>query len=153
MLVLDSEDDDRSRPRRVSPDQLYGYSQALTAIKSFYRLSDGIETVFLVNRNGQVLDIVEVARYAEAAPLTVPARRAIGSMRWRPPAIEHVCIVLSPSHEIKVFAEGVQTFSFRNARWHLLDLQAKYEMWQAAIENARAGGASVPDGRRSGGLA
>jgi predicted lactoylglutathione lyase len=35
-----------------------------------------------------------------------------------------------------VFTEGVQTFSFRNARWHLLDLQAKYQMWQAAIGNA-----------------
>jgi DNA integrity scanning protein DisA with diadenylate cyclase activity len=34
-----------------------------------------------------------------------------------------------------VFAEGVQTFSFRNARWHLLDLKAKYEMWQTTIEN------------------
>jgi len=47
----------------------------------------------------------------------------------------NLCIVLSPSHEIKVFAEGVQTFSFRNARWHLLDLQAKYEMWERTIEN------------------
>jgi hypothetical protein len=44
--------------------------------------------------------------------------------------------VLSPSHEIKVFAEGVQTFSFRNARWHLLDQQAKYEMWAAVVGNA-----------------
>ena len=34
--------------------------------------------------------------------------------------------MFSPSHEIKMFADGVQTFSFRNARWHLLDLQAKY---------------------------
>ena len=43
--------------------------------------------------------------------------------------------MLSPSHEIKLFAEGVQIFSFRNARWHLLDLQARYEMWAAAIGN------------------
>lgn len=134
VLVLDSEDDE-ARPRRVLPDQLYGYSQALTAIKSFYRLSDGIETVFLVNSNGKVLDIVEVARYAEVAPLSVPC-----AARYRKHALatagnEHFCIALSPSHEIKVFAEGVQTFSFRNARWHLLDLKAKYEMWQTTIEN------------------
>ncbi|HXQ77603.1 MAG TPA: hypothetical protein VN797_05320 [Gemmatimonadaceae bacterium] len=138
VLVLDS-DDDPVRPRHVAPDQLYGYSQALTAIKSFYRLSDGIETVFLVNGNGQVLDIVEVARYAEPVSLTVPS-----AVRYRQHALATsgnglICIVLSPSHEIKVFAEGVQTFSFRNARWHLLDLQAKYEMWQAAIENAVLG--------------
>jgi hypothetical protein len=30
---------------------------------------------------------------------------------------------------------GVQTFSFRNARWHLLDIQAKYDMWAGAIGN------------------
>ena len=47
----------------------------------------------------------------------------------------NVCVVLSPSHEIKLFAEGVQVFSFRNARWHLLDIQAKYEMWAASVGN------------------
>jgi len=41
--------------------------------------------------------------------------------------------VLSPSHEIKVFAHGAQIFSFRNARWHLLDMQAKYDMWETAV--------------------
>jgi hypothetical protein len=135
VLILEGEDD-ASRPRNVAPDQLYGYSQALTAIKSFYRLSDGIETVFLVNRKGEVLDIVEVARYADTVPLSVPC-----AARYRQHALAtadngQICIVLSPSHEIKAFAEGVQTFSFRNARWHLLDLQAKYDMWQEAIDNA-----------------
>jgi hypothetical protein len=134
VLMLDGEDD-RVRPRRVSKDHLYHYSQALTGIKSFYRLSDGMETVFLVNRNGDVLDIVEVTRYAEPGTLTVPC-----TTRYRPHALAtagngNLCIVLSPSHEIKVFAEGLQTFSFRNARWHLLDLQAKYEMWATTLDN------------------
>jgi hypothetical protein len=135
VLMLDSEDDN-ARPRRVLPDQLYGYSLALTAIKSFYRLSDGIETVFLVNASGNVLDIVEVAGYAEAASLSVPCAARYQQHALATAGNENLCIVLSPSHEIKVFAEGLQTFSFRNARWHLLDLQAKYDMWQAAIEHA-----------------
>ena len=135
VLVLDR-DADPVRPRPVAPDESYPYSQALTAIKSFYRLSDGMETVFLVNCSGQVLDIVEVEQYAKPVELAVPS-----AARYRPHALAtagsgQLCIVLSPSHEIKVFAEGVQTFSFRNARWHLLDLKAKYEMWQAAIDNA-----------------
>ena len=135
VLVL-GEDDDPVRPRRIATDHAYRYSQALTAIKSFYRLCDGIETLFLVNRAGIVLDIVEIARYAAAVPLQVPC-----ATRYRPHAMatagtRHLSIVLSPSHEIKMFADGVQTFSFRNARWHLLDLQAKYEMWAAAIGNA-----------------
>ena len=132
LLILEG-NDDPSRPRNVSAEASYAYSQALTGIKSFYRLSDGLETVFLVNRHGSVLDIVEVARYAEPAALDVPC-----TTRYRPHALSTVgngklCIVLSPSHEIKVFAEGVQTFSFRNAKWHLLDLQAKYQMWAKAV--------------------
>jgi hypothetical protein len=135
VLVLDG-DDDATGSRRVSADQPYAYSQALTAIKSFYRLSDGMETVFLSNRKGEVLDIVEIARYAEPVKLSVPC-----TARYRPHSLAtagngHLCIVLSPSHEIKVFAEGLQIFSFRNARWHLLDLQAKYDIWQEAIGNA-----------------
>ena len=135
VLVL-GEDDDPVRPRRITADHAYRYSQSLTTIKSFYRLCDGIETLFLVNRSGIVLDIVEIARYATPAPLQVPC-----ATRYRPHAMattgtRNLSIVLSPSHEIKMFADGVQTFSFRNARWHLLDLQAKYQMWAAALGNA-----------------
>ena len=135
VLMLDSADDN-ARPRRVLPDQLYGYSLALTGIKSFYRLSDGIETVFLVNASGKVLDIVEVVGYAETATLSVPCAERYRQHALATAGNENLCIVLSPSHEIKVFAEGLQTFSFRNARWHLLDLQAKYDMWRTAIDHA-----------------
>ena len=134
VLILEGEDDP-VHPRGVAHDHLYRYSQELTAIKSFYRLSDGMETVFLVNRNGDVLDIVEVTRYADPATLTVPCATAYRSHALATARNANLCIVLSPSHEIKVFAEGVQTFSFRNARWHLLDIQAKYEMWDRTIEN------------------
>lgn len=135
VLILEGEDDP-VRPRHVPLEDRYPYSQALTGIKSFYRLSDGLETVFLVNRAGNVLDIVEVARYATKGTLVVPC-----TTRYRPHALatlngDNLCIVLSPTHEIKVFAEGVQTYSFRNARWHLLDLQAKYDMWAKAVGNA-----------------
>jgi DNA integrity scanning protein DisA with diadenylate cyclase activity len=44
-----------------------------------------------------------------------------------------VCAVLSPSREIKIFAEGAELFTFRGASWHLLDLQAKYRLWAEAI--------------------
>ncbi len=45
----------------------------------------------------------------------------------------HVCAVLSPSREIKIFAEGAEIFTFRGAAWHLLDLQAKYRLWAEAV--------------------
>jgi len=135
VLLLEGEDDP-VRPRHVPRDDMYPYTQALTGIKSFYRLSNGLETVFLVNRAGNVLDIIELARYAEPSILRIPC-----TTRYRPHALatlgnRNLCIVLSPTHEIKVFGEGVQTFSFRNARWHLLDLQAKYEMWTGAVGHA-----------------
>jgi hypothetical protein len=113
----------------------YHYSQALTGIKSFYRLCNGLETLFLVNRHGTVLDIIEIARYARAVPLDVPCSAAYRSHALATSGNASICIVLSPSHEIKVFAQGVQMFSFRNARWHLLDMQAKYDMWEAAVGN------------------
>ncbi len=113
----------------------YRYSQALTGIKSFYRLCDGLRTLFVVGSTGAVLDIVEVGRYANAAELAVPCSVAYRSHAVATVGSGNICIVLSPSHEIKVFAEGAQVFSFRNARWHLLDIQAKYDLWAEAVGN------------------
>jgi hypothetical protein len=119
----------------------YKYSQALSGIKSFYRLSDGTETLFLVNRDGTVLDIVGIERYAatlrtdDAALTAVPYASAYRAHAVATAGNRNICVVLTPSHEIKIFADGVETFSFRNARWHLLDLEAKYQMWERAVEN------------------
>ncbi len=127
----------RDGPASASLDvPTYRYSPALSGIKSFYRLSDGLRTLFLVNSDGMVLDIIEIARFAPTVPLGVPCPEP-----YRPHAMatadnRQICIVLSPTHEIKVFARGVQMFSFRNAKWHLLDVQAKYEMWERAVGSA-----------------
>jgi hypothetical protein len=103
-------------------------------------LSNGLDTVFLVSGDGTVLDVVGIERYAannghRSAAVDLPTPSA-----YRPHAIatagnRNISIVLSPSHEIKIFAQGVETFSFRNARWHLLDVKAKYEMWERAVGN------------------
>ena len=134
VLMLDSETDPATG--QSLGDHAFAYTQALTGIKTFYRLCDGLQTVYLVNRNGYVLDLLEIARRVPPGKLEVPCPTP-----YRPHALatagnRNVCVVLSPSHEIKLFAEGVQVFSFRNARWHLLDLQAKYEMWAASLGNA-----------------
>ena len=132
VLLLEREADGESgSPART--DLSYRYSQALTAIKSFYRVCDGIRTLFLVNRQGSVLDIVDIARHARAVPLEVPCPSTYRAHALATVGNQKICIVLSPSHEIKVFAQGVQMFSFRNARWHLLDMKAKYDMWEAVI--------------------
>jgi hypothetical protein len=128
----------RATTAEVRPSK---YSQALTRIKSFYRLNDGINTVFLVDLEGTVLDIVEVARHSESVrrqnppPLPAPCASAYRPHASATAGTRSVGIVLTPSHEIKVFAEGVEMFSFRNARWNLLDIQAKYQMWERSVEN------------------
>jgi hypothetical protein len=135
VLLLEGETDP-VRPHVSTPGSEYRYSQALTGIKSFYRLCDGLRTLFLVNRTGDVLDIVEIERYTQPAKLEVPCGIAYRSHALATMGNRNIAIVLSPTHEIKLFAEGRQVFSFRNAKWHLLDIQAKYEMWAAAVGNA-----------------
>jgi hypothetical protein len=135
VLILDT-DEDPGGPGRQPSEHAAQYSQELTAIKTFYRLSDGLETLFIVNRAGRLLDVQEIARRVPPRPPAVPCSAAYRSHALATAGSRNVCIVLSPSHEIKMFAEGVQVFSFRNARWHLLDVQAKYEMWAASVGNA-----------------
>jgi hypothetical protein len=131
VLVLDR--DEEQNPSVARDGLAYRYSQALTGIKSFYRMCDGIRTLFLVNYEGSVLDVVHVARYARPMPLEVPCPTTYRAHALTTIGNQRICIVLSPTHEIKMFAQGAQVFSFRNARWHLLDVRAKYDMWEAAV--------------------
>jgi hypothetical protein len=132
LLMLDRDVDPRRPDLKPSPDA-YQYTQALTAVKSFYRLCNGLETLYLVNRHGVVLDIIEVTRYATSESVDVLCPVSYRAHALATSGSDAICIVLSPSHEIKVFAHGAQIFSFRNARWHLLDMQAKYDMWETAV--------------------
>jgi hypothetical protein len=113
------------------------YTGALTSIKSFFRLADGVRTVFLVARDGRLLDIVDINRWAGQlncrTDLVAPCARTYMAHACATIGSRNVCIVLSPGREIKVFADGAQMFTFRNADWHLLDLQAKYRMWERAV--------------------
>jgi len=139
VLLLDSSFDP-ARGACCVPSTLE-YGEGLTTVKSFYRLSDGLRTAFLVSREGKVLDIVEVNEWDTradvpgtlAAPVAVPyqahARATAGN--------HHICIILTPSHEIRVFAEGAHVFTFRNAAWQLIDSTAKYGMWKRAVGNDR----------------
>src|SRR5690606_34867309 len=113
--------------------------ESLASIKSFFRLADGVRTVFLANCDGQLLDIVDIGRWAaqvpEAGRSVVACASTFESHARATLRDGHVCAVLSPSREIKVFAEGAEVFTFRGAAWHLLDLGAKYSVWAEAVGN------------------
>jgi hypothetical protein len=136
VLLVDA-DEDPGGGGRASHDNRSLYSMALTGSKSFYRLCDGLRTVFLVSRTGVVLDIVDIADWATR--VGGGSRTGVScSQDYRAHARatrgnRHVSVVLSPTHEIKIFAEGVQMFTFRSAGWHLFDLEAKYAMWESAV--------------------
>jgi len=115
------------------------YSEALTGVKSFFRLVDGVQTLFLVGPDGTLLDIVDIRHWAVRTAgdtrLPVPCPVTYQAHALATLHNNHVCIVLSPSHEIKVFAHGAYALAYRHARWTLLDLQSKYELWAAAVGN------------------
>jgi hypothetical protein len=113
-------------------------TESLTSIKSFFRLADGMRTVFLANAEGKLLDIIDIERWGRQAgrrDIEAPGAKSYEAHARATMAHGHVCAVLSPSREIKVFAEGAQVFAFRAAGWHLLDVQAKYRVWAAAVGN------------------
>jgi hypothetical protein len=136
LLLLGTDADAKSMHRGPQPGA-HTYTQALTEIKSFYRLADGVRTLFLVAGDGLLIDIIDVGRWAaEATPsatLPVPCARPYRAHARATYNSSHVCLVLSPTQEMKIFADGAQLFTFRNADWHLLDLAAKYDSWSRAV--------------------
>ena len=137
-VLLLSTVEDPTRPHRSYQMPAPAYADSLTAIKSFYRLADGVRTLFLANMEGRLLDVIDIARWSGGA--ADQPGHAVCAAPYQPHARAtahqgHVCAVLTPSREIKVFAEGAEVFTFRGAAWHLLDLQAKSRIWTQAVGN------------------
>ncbi len=138
VLLLGSEGNPAA-PGAARPPGGRGYSQDLTGVKSFLRLVDGLRTVYLVNNDGMLLDVVDVDDWSRRVfgnrPLSAPCPGAYAAHARATLEGGHVCLVLSPSHEIKVFAEGAQVLTYRHAAWTLLDLQRKYDLWAESVGN------------------
>ena len=136
-VLLLGTSEDPCRPGAPLPAKAPAYTQSLTTIKSFFRLADGMRTVFLANSEGRLLDLIDIERWGNQAcrnqTLQVPCAKAFQPHARATLQHGHICAVLSPSREIKVFAEGAELFTFRGAGWHLLDLQAKYRLWAEAV--------------------
>jgi hypothetical protein len=113
--------------------------ESLASIKSFFRLADGVRTMFLADVEGRLIDIIDIDRWSRQlcpdAILDVPGAQAYQAHARATLEQRSVCVVLSPSREIKVFAEGAEVFAFHGAAWHLLDLKAKFEIWTDAVGN------------------
>jgi hypothetical protein len=118
------------------PAEALLYSSALTLIRSFHRICDGLRTIALVDAAGGMVELVDIEEWARPfseMDLPVPAARRYRTHSQATLCGGHICLVLTPNGEIKIFGEGVQLFNFFEGRWHLTDAVSKYQRWEAAI--------------------
>src|SRR5262249_47258702 len=104
-------------------------------------ICDGLSTLFLVDRQGDLAWAVDIDRWADQVqgtdPSPDPCPRPFVSHAKATGSSQHVCLVLTPSQEIKVFAGGTLAFAFSDARWRLLDIPTKFAAWRRAVGAAR----------------
>ena len=126
-------------PCHALPDLPAGalpYSTGLTSIRSFHRIGDGLRTIALVNQDGLMVELIDVQEWAQPygnAELPVPSARRYEIHNRATLCGGHICLILTPNGEIKIFAEGVQVFSFVDGRWRLSDVAEKYRLWTEAL--------------------
>jgi hypothetical protein len=138
---------------RPTPPEALSFGVELTSLKSLRRLCDGRRTLFLVDQQGKLADLVDIRPWAlsrtmagngepasvsedESQPvLRVPCARVFTFHALATCAGGHVCLILSPNQEIKVFARGVQAFVFAHGRWRVLDPESKFALWEKAVRS------------------
>ncbi|MDX2038981.1 MAG: hypothetical protein SFX72_20210 [Isosphaeraceae bacterium] len=135
-LLLGTNEDPASSGR-TSSEGAPRYNVRLTALKGFHRICDGLHTVYLVDREGDLTRAIDIHRWADRtqpiSTLPHPCPRPYLDHARATVTGRHVCIVLTPSQEIKIFADGTLTFAFSDARWRLLDIPTKYAGWCRAV--------------------
>ena len=112
------------------------YARLLTGIRSFRRLSDGLQTVALVDEMGMLVEILDVHEWAlpfADEPLPVPAASAYATHARATLCGGHLCLVLTPNGEIKAFSGGVQVFNFLDGVWRLGNAAEKQRVWRHAL--------------------
>ena len=126
-------------PCHSLPPGAIRYSTEITSSRSFHRLCDGLQTLALVDGEGLLVELIDVEQWIEpnaelSLPVPSPARYRAHSRATL--CGGHVCLVLTPNGEIKIFAAGRQVFNFLDGRWHLTEASEKYETWQRAVGDA-----------------
>ena len=123
----------------ASPPHPLRYSSALTRARSFHRLSDGLNTLALVDQEGFFVDVIDVQQWSKPyltlpVPVPSPARYAAHSRATL--CGGHICLILTATGEMKIFADGVQVFRFLDGRWRITNALEKYGLWQQGLRNA-----------------
>jgi hypothetical protein len=140
--------DDPAHPGGPPTSVVVPYDESLARIKSFFRFAEGVHTLFLASADGRLLNIIDIRRWASGARQNSLTARPFQPHARATVQHGHVCAVLSPSREIKIFAEGTEMFTFRGAAWHLVDAQAKIPVVGRRRWRRTAGCPDFPDGAR-----
>jgi hypothetical protein len=123
-----------------SPQHPLQYSSALTRARSFHRLSDGLNTLALVDQDGFLVDVIDVQKWSEpylSLPLPVPSAAHYEAHTRATLCGGHISLILTSTGEMKIFADGVQVFRFLDGRWRITDAADKYRRWQESVSNAK----------------
>ncbi len=118
------------------PDGALRYGSDLTASRSFHRLCDGLQTLALVDGKGLLVEIVDVAEWAKPYAkyeLPLPSAARFEAHTRSTLCGGHVCLVLTPNGEMKIFAEGSEVFRFLDGRWRLTDSAERYAIYEQAV--------------------
>jgi len=114
------------------------YTSLLTTIRSFHRLCDGLQTLALVDKDGHLAELIDVHEWAEPyrdlSP-AVPSATAYEAHARATLCGGHICLILSPNGEIKIYSDGIPVFRFIDGKWRLMDARYRYEMWKKAAGN------------------
>ena len=138
-VLLFGKDPDPCHDLPVTSSAALRYSSALTSIRSFYRLCDGLQTLALVDKNGFLVEIIDVEEWAlpfAETELAVPCPTRYRTHSAATLCGGHICLILTPNGEMKVFANGLQVFRFWDGQWRLVDSERKYALWSEAVGNA-----------------
>jgi hypothetical protein len=124
----------------LTPDRALQYSHQLTTIRSFHRLCDGLRTVALVDQDGLLAELVDIREWANPyreMPLAVPPTARYADHARATLCGGHVCLILTPNGEIRIYSDGVPIFRFIDGKWRLVDARHRYELWKKAIGNGQ----------------
>ena len=129
--------EDPAYPGRVNPPGSPRYSVRLSSVKSFHRICDGLRTVYVVDRMGELAWPVDLPSWTEKVQagkqLETPCSRLFENHARATLSGGHVVVVLTSAQQIKVFARGALKFVYSDARWRLMDTPSKFFSWKKAV--------------------
>jgi hypothetical protein len=132
----------------AQPADALPYSSDLTAIHSFHRICDGLRTIVLVDEKGFMVELVDVQEWAQpfsALELPVPSARRYRTHSQATLCGGHICLVLTPNGEIKIFGERERA-SAKNRLHYLLQKSRATDLSSAVLESiAQIDGSVVLD--------